>query len=213
MKMIALAAAAALSLAGAPAVAVTVQNGSFESLAGGVMTHNGGSWQVYSSIPGWTTVSGRGIEVQSNATLGSIDAVDGTRYVELDSHPRRGSNSTMQQMVDLVAGTYQLEFYYSPRTNRTNSNGIDYAVGSLLSGSISGPGGGTSVGQWTLVSERFTVVTAGSYALQFGAFGREDTLGGLIDDVSIAPVPLPAALGFLLAGLGALGLVRARRSA
>jgi hypothetical protein len=150
MKGIASAAIAVVLSAGSGA-AVTVQNGSFEDVTGGTSTFTGGSWTVYTSIPGWMTVAGNGIEIQTNATLGSIDAQDGNRYVELDSHPGGTSNSTMEQMVNLGAGTYNLSFYYSPRTANVGSNGIAYSVGTLL-GAVTGATAGVSVGSWTETS-------------------------------------------------------------
>ncbi len=37
----------------------------------------GSSWDVFSEISGWKTTAGAGIEVQTNRTLGSIDAHSG----------------------------------------------------------------------------------------------------------------------------------------
>ncbi len=205
-----------------PAGAATiVQNGSFEDLSGGVVTFDGGNWQVYSTIPGWKKVTdtGKGIEVQSNATLGSIDAHSGDKYVELDSHPGPGSNSTMQQDVTLSVGRYLLSFFYSPRTSSTGDNTINFAVTndatSLVSGSVSGPNATYKVGFWTQVDAFFNVTKAGTYALTFAAAGTENTLGGFIDDVSItpAPVPVPAAGLLLLGGLGGLAALKRRRRA
>jgi hypothetical protein len=215
-------AAAALSLAVAmagSAQASTVLNGSFEDVTGGTVLLDSGSWKVYGTLPGWTTVSGNGIEVQTNPTLGFIDAQDGNRYVELDSHPGGGSNTTMRQQVHLGVGSYDLSFFFSPRTRDASTNGIFYSVaealgGGLLSyGEVTGPGGPYQVGTWTEVVSRFTVSTAGLFNLDFGATGREDTLGGLIDNVSIAPVPLPAGALLLLTAIGGLAVARRRTTA
>lgn len=211
MKNVAGAAFATALLSGASS-AVTVQNGSFENVTGGVSTYNGGSWQVYTSIPEWTTTSGNGIEIQTSGTLGSFAAQDGNQYVELDGHPSGASNSTMQQMVSLGAGTYNLSFYYSPRTSTFGTNGIAFSVGPLLS-AVTGATAGASVGSWTQIVEQFTVGSAGSYALSFSAFGDQDTYGGLIDNVAIAPVPLPAGVALLLTAIGGLSFLRYRQRA
>ncbi|MDW4497482.1 hypothetical protein R5H30_05775 [Sulfitobacter sp. D35] len=99
------AALAALSfmLAGSASAAIVV-NGDFEDvnsstpgagLANGrslsTLATSGGGWDIYSALPGWTTVEGAGIEVQTNRTLRSIDAHSGQHYIELDSR----KNSTM----------------------------------------------------------------------------------------------------------------------
>jgi len=208
VKSLAVAAAASALLAGV-ASAVTVQNGSFEDVSGGVKTVNRGSWSVYDSIPGWTMMGGNGIEVQTNATLRSIDAQDGNRYVELDSHPRGASNSSMYQMVSLAEGSYYLSFFYSPRTNDAATNGIRYSIGDI-SREVTGPGAGVARGSWTEIVSKFSVSDTGPYMLLFSATGKADTFGGLIDNVSIAPVPLPAAAWMLLAGVGGLALMRRR---
>lgn len=190
-----------------PAQATTiVQNGSFEEFE--TTQLNGGGWNVYNSIPGWTTVSGAGIEVQTNPTLDTIDAQDGRAYVELDSN----NNSLMSQIVSLDIGSYLLKFFYSPRNATTGDNGIDYSIAGMTGG-ISGPSADplTAVGFWTEISALFRVTTAGNYALNFEATGTSNSLGGFVDNVSIAAVPVPAA-GFLLFGaLGGLAALRSRR--
>ncbi|MEL7465066.1 MAG: VPLPA-CTERM sorting domain-containing protein [Pseudomonadota bacterium] len=181
----------------------------------------GKSWDVYTSIPGWTTAAGAGIEVQTNRTLNSIDAHSGQHYIELDSHPSPNSNSTMQQDVFLSAGRYRLDFWYSPRTGDINTNGIAFSVtgaaptnNALLSGGVTGPSAsnGTSVGAWTMFSAMFAVADVDSpIRLAFSATGSANTLGGFIDDVSISAIPIPAALPLLLTALGGLGFVARRR--
>lgn len=236
MKSLSLVAGAlALGLIADTAGAV-VLNGSFEdtssnptglvngrplaSLAGGPGT----SWDVFTAIPGWTTVAGSGIEVQTNRTLSSIDAHSGRHYVELDSHPAPNSNSTMAQTIALDRGEWRLDFYYSPRTSDVNTNGIAYSVlnaatDELIAGAVTGPSAtqGTKVGLWTLVSALFTVKTGDSpITLRFAATGSANTLGGFLDDISltqVSAVPLPAALPMLLAGLGGLAFAARRRRA
>ncbi len=223
--------AGALLLASGTAHAV-VLNGNFEDVSSSVPNFglvNGNSlsdlagrtgrrsWDVYDSLPGWRTGSGAGIEVQSNGTLGSINAHSGQHYIELDSHPRGNSNSSMEQDVTLGVGSYELSFWYSPRNHQTDSNGIDYSISDgLLAGSITGPGTipqVTSVGNWSLVTARFMVGVAGDYTLSFAATGRQNTLGGFVDTVSIAAVPLPAAGLLLPVGFAVLVAAKRRRKA
>lgn len=215
-------AALALAIAGS-AAAAPVMNGSFEDtsssdptdglvnsnklpdLAGGTGT---GSWDVFTSIPNWTTTSGAGIEVQTNATLGSIDArPGGEHYVELDSHPSANSNSTMEQEIALAAGKYRLDFWYSPRDTDVGSNGIAYSVANLDSFVDVQS---TSVGIWTLITGYFTT-NGPSVTLSFKATGTQNTLGGFIDDISVVAVPIPPASLLLFGALGGLGYVARRR--
>jgi hypothetical protein len=70
------------------------------------------------------------------------------------------------------------------------------------------------INDWVKVSYTFTVDGLDNlYALTFRAEGTSNELGGFIDDVSVAPVPVPAA-GFLLIGaLGGLVALRRRKTA
>lgn len=201
------------------ASAATVVNGSFEE-APSVVGKRGNSfadmmnvasgkqsWDIWQTLPGWTTASGAGIEVQTNGTLKKIDAQDGSYYVELDSK----NNSSMEQQVTLSAGTYDLSFYYAPRDKDANSNGIDFSIGSLA-GNVAGPNAEFPRFEWTEVTRRFSVATDGSYTLSFAASGASNSLGGLIDNVSISEVPLPASAALLLGGLAGFGALRRKKA-
>ena len=229
-----LCAAALICVLAVPASAAVVTNGDFEDTSSSTPGHGlvngqelnslnvggGATWDVYRSIPGWTTEAGAGIEVQTNRTLSSIDAHSGSHYIELDSHPRSTSNSTMKQMLSLAAGVYDLTFFYSPRNSDVNTNGIAYSVvnhanSNILLGAVSGPSAtqGTKVGSWTKVSGRFTVgVNDSPLLLKFAATGTKDTLGGFIDSVSISAVPVPAGLPLLMSAMAGLAWMRRRKA-
>lgn len=221
--------AAAFLPAAASATTVNlVTNGSFEMDPGvvsqgvnghgagstfGDMPTTGSSWGIWTSgITGWT--SGRnGIEIQSSRTLNPDQvADDGSYYVELDT--RR--NSEMWQSVDLGVGSHVLRFAYAPRVAQTGSNQIGFSIGdatgSLLDGLVSDSYTGGPRG-WTEYVFSFEVATAGSYMLSFDARGNSNSLGGLLDDVAINAVPLPAGMLLLGTALGGLGLARRRKKA
>lgn len=207
--------------------ATLLTNGSFEDSTAVLGKNNnasfsqlntgpGASWDVWDSLNGWTKGSGSGIEVQSDRTLGSIDAHEGVHYVELDSN----NNSSMFQDVFLSAGEYVLSFFYSPRTGNVNTNGIDVSLGGAYSESFAGPGGslGSAVGAWTAIVRNIQIATDDTYRLTFGASLANDSYGGLIDNIALvsnnsapAPVPLPAPALLLGAALGGLGLTRKMR--
>lgn len=222
--------AAVLACGVSAAHAATVVNGSFEMDAG--IAQDGqafstlaagtgeNSWSVFNSLPGWTTTSGAGIEIQTANTLGSINAQDGQHYVELDSH----NNSSMQQSINFSStGSYLLSFFYSPRDSNTASNVIDYSLfdavspfAAVLGGSVTGPSAGppvTAVGVWTQISAIFVITQVGNYNLKFAAGGTNNSLGGFVDNVSIAAVPVPAGGLLLLGALGGLAALRRRKTA
>jgi len=169
---------------------------------------SGPSWDMWTKIRGWTTVKGPGIEVQSNRTLTMIDAQDGTHYVELDSN----SNSIMSQKVALSAGKYMLSFWYSPRTSDPLTNAIEYNFANMFGGRVTNGTDGATVGEWTKITSLFTIKSGGIFDLRFAAVGKSDSYGGLLDNIAVSPVPLPAAGFALMAALGGLASVRRRRT-
>jgi len=192
--------AVALGLLMAAPASAAVVNGSFED---GLLALNGEEWGVFNSIVGWNTISGSGIEVQTNPTLGSINAQDGFRYVELDSN----NNSAMRQTLNLVAGHYLLSFWYAPRQNLPASEGIKYTIGALT-GIVNTP---YVANTWTNVTRRFYANGAPVY-LEFAAEGTSDSYGTFVDSVSVAAVPVPAAGLMLFAALGGLAALRRRKA-
>jgi hypothetical protein len=224
MRNLIISALAVAALGATAASAATVVNGSFEdpTRAIGEVNNNAfvdlagssgsSSWDVWSELNGWAS-TGAGIEIQTDNTIGSVDAQDGEHYVELASHGAADSTSAMKQGITFSAGTYLLSFYYSPRTGTLGENGIKYGVEGVFAGVVSGPTDDLKRGEWTEVTQEFTVGD-GTNSLFFSAIaGGNSTLGGLIDNVSISAVPLPASSLLLLAGLGGLGAMRRRKKA
>lgn len=188
----------ALGLTGGAQASTIVQNGSFEDP---VLT---GGWDIL-TIPGWSNSSG-GVEVQQSGIVAT--AYDGNQIVEMDGN----TNYSIWQDVMLDVGSYLFSFAYYPRESNPGTNGVDFALGGLFSGSITGSSSALPPGGWTLVTQAFTVTTAGSYTLTFTGTGVSDSLGGLIDAVSIVPtVPVPAGGLLLLSALGGVAALRRRR--
>jgi hypothetical protein len=178
-----------------------VVNGSFEdpSLAPS-------AWSILPSVPGWTLISGDGIEIQNNSV---VTAFDGDQYVELDAV----SNSIISQTITgfSIGSGYTLSFAYQPRTSDTtvfNDNGIDVdfvwgsGAGSMSIFDIAFQYSDAST-DWTVYSYSFNAL-ATTGKLYFGADGVSNGLGGFVDDVVVAAVPEPSVIA--LFGLGLLGM-------
>lgn len=187
-----------------------IVNGGFESPA-----IAGGSFQIFPSIPGWTTTIGGGIEIQNNVAGAPFE---GAQLVELDST----SNSGMQQAIATSSGaTYELNLAYSPRPGvGIASNGVEVRVNGALVDTIAADGTGLNGTVWT----RFTyavVATGTSTTIELRATGASDAVGGYVDDVhfltraTAARVPIPTlsewGLLLLCAAVAVLGGLEATR--
>lgn len=180
-----------------------VENGGFES-----PVIASGSYQIFSSIPGWTSTMGDGIEIQNHI---AGNPYEGNQFVELDSN---NNSNMLTQLATTASKTYKLSFEYSARPGvDASSNGIDVYFNGALIDSITGMGG--SATDWAI--HNYLVTATGSLSiLEFRATGISDSLGGYIDDVQVnaranAPVvPEPATMGLFGIGLGLTGLMRRR---
>jgi len=223
---------AALLVSSSVVSASLITNGSFEELlfidnsnAQGLV-HNTNllnfenkhkAWDVFYSLPGWVTTAGNGIELQKNIVSKSAD---GQHHVELDSHPRGASNAVMTQTLNslTVGATYLLEFSYKPRTNQTNDNGINvfwYDAATNYNFDMNADfkinGKKKNNPKWAVQSIMLTA-QSDTMDLSFGAFGKQNSLGGLIDNVSlvqvsaglVASVPEPPMLLLSLLGFFAI---------
>ncbi len=190
---------AVLLVASSLAHANLVQNGSFEDTI-----QANGTWSVYTSINGWSTVSGPGIELRNNV---AGTASNGVNFVELDSHNGEDTNSAMRQLITTSAGSlYELLFDYSPRIHQpSNTNGISVFWNSNLLADVTATGGSSNL--W--VAQRFFVTgTGGNDELKFMATGKDDSFGGNIDYVRLNAVPVPAAAWLFGSALGLFGFAR-----
>jgi hypothetical protein len=163
-----------------------VINGSFEA---DIVDENG-RWEVFENgMTGWSTSLGTGIEVQ-NAIYTTFD---GNKYVELYSdgrgstHTGAPSNSNMfQDLATQSTGMFNLEFAYMPRPGVSSaSNPVEVWWDGKLLDTLTGSGTG-----WAQHS--YQVQGAGDLTrLEFRAAGTQDSLGGLIDAVSVKAIETP----------------------
>ena len=173
-------------------------NGDFEEPA------IGGTWEIFSEIPGWSLVSGPSIEIQRG--VGGWSAYDGEQWVELDSDENgpgnghfsgEGGSSSIEQSIETIpGGEYLLTFAFSARPGvNDNQLLVEFDDEVVLEASASGTGLDNT--SWELYE---LIVTASSdiTTLRFSDMSVSNTLGTLLDGVSMTALPGPAVLGVLL---------------
>jgi T1SS-143 domain-containing protein len=182
-----------------------IVNGSFEQ---GHDDLQAGQWSIYHTLSGtWTSAdTGNGnvpFEVQVNNSNGSgpggVPAEDGQALIELDSDLSGGNlsggdhvnntghtNSTIQQVIaGTEAGqTYELTFWYAPRPGEGNADSGSMNV--LWNGAVvkTIDSSDFTPGVWQQITV-FVEGTGANNVLAFQAEGQENSLGALIDNVSL----------------------------
>lgn len=195
MKKIALAAALLGSMIAAPALAATVENGSFETPTVGSPTYN---------APG--TMDGAGFEPNGGA-FGYAAAPDGNQILHL-----QGLGSATLSLSDLIVGQgYTVSFFAAARPGYP-ALPVSVSYNNTLLGTFAPTS--TAFTQFTgfdfiAAATTGTLTFAG---LNAAASAANDQNTG-VDAVTVAPVPEPATWGMMILGFGMLGFGLRRRNA
>lgn len=156
-----------------PALINLVKNGSFED----VPLENGES-NVYSSISGWSVISGNGFQVDRRPELVG-KAADGTAWVELDAY---GANATIGQNIDTLTGeTYNVSVDFSDGGRPESTTSVQVFWEGKAVDTLSGGG----PGRWRRFDYEFTGGDRSVSTLAFRAVGPADNVGGFIDNVVV----------------------------
>jgi len=181
------AAAAILTLSGPAFASTIINNGSFEN-----------------GLTGWTVSRGT-VDLETTATA-PLPAQDGDAMAELVGT----TNALLRQTVALHTGRYVLSLWYSPeQASKAATSRLGWNMGGLINGVLS-TANGASVGNWVQLNVEFLVKKTKNYQLSLANYGKAS---GFIDNVAIAPVPVPAAGLAMLGALGALAGLRRRKKA
>jgi hypothetical protein len=161
-----------------------VVNGSFEDIVDcdtipACTTTDPSIMEGPTQVVGWeqTSPSNCGTEVWSNGFIMFAD--DGNRLVELDA----ACNGILEQTIDTVAGTkYMLSFAFAGRPDTSiATNAVDVTVGGTVL-HVRTP----DIGVWHHYFYVFTAAGSETH-LAFAAAGKDDSLGSLLDSVSVLP--------------------------
>ncbi len=148
-------------------------NGGFESPQLGA---SGG----FTDMPCWHSTTTQKLEVQ-NKSAGYVQGVIGTQYVELDVN----TNADIYQDIPTVPGQrYMIRFWAANRIGSTRS-AFRVLWDDALLGTALRDSGQTTFGRFA------AEVVATKTVSRFGiaADGPSDSLGDLVDEVSVTPIP------------------------
>jgi Ca2+-binding RTX toxin-like protein len=160
-----------------------IVNGSFENHG----DLNRGSWGIFDKIEGWQSSEGN-IEIQMGKHGGTPGAAEGDSVLELDAHEGRDTNASVFQDVRTgTDGTFKLSFSFSAReigsaANTSASNTTEVYWGSEKLATISADQKG-----WVTHEFDLSIDPEGDETtrLEFRGTGKDDGIGGLIDNVSL----------------------------
>ncbi|MEM6999127.1 MAG: DUF642 domain-containing protein [Pseudomonadota bacterium] len=179
-------------------------NGDFDTDPGPL---NNGNWGFFDEIPGWQKENiFENIELQTEATLG-VTPHSGRFYAELNSHPAQAPSFSWGQSFDTQAGmVYKVVFWHRSRTGDDGSFKVeagDYSNAGILNSDNT---------QWSMFMFTFTADDI-TETLQFTSNDPgSDTIGHLIDTVSVTKVPVPAAVWLFGTALAGLFTARSRKA-
>jgi hypothetical protein len=180
-------------MAGRPAHANLIVNGSFEAPD---IPQN--TFLVFSSIPGWSIVGTAQAEIQDRRAGNLlVPPYDGNQQLELDGF----TNASLVQTVSIPAdGLYSLSLAYSARPQfPASTNTVEVLWDNVLLAVYSESGVGLIQLDWG-VKHILIDTFAGDHALMLRGAGTSDTVGGIVDAVSLDAVPEPGT--WMLAGIG-----------
>lgn len=180
-----------------------VTNGSFEQaggFSGGFTTLGAGS----TMMPGWKVTSG-----SVDLINGYWQAADGSYSLDMSG---TSAGTIAQTLTGLVAGKkYLLTFdLASNPTGPAGSKSLTASVGGTSGLFTFDPAGHTTTAMGWQTEKLLFTATGPTTVLSF-ASGNNSAWGPALDNVSIAPVPVPMGALFALTGFGSMLLLRRRR--
>lgn len=142
-----------------------------------------GGWALVPTLRGWTSAAG--LEVWRN--LSGWSAAEGQSWIELDTTT---AADRVSQQVGTVAGEMlELRFAYSARPGTAAaSNGFNVVWNGVLLEALAPEGAALSAPAWQ--TKTYRVRASGNDTLSFVETGTNESLGTLIDHVSLKRAPV-----------------------
>lgn len=134
----------------------------------------------FPSLPGWALVSGSVIEV-CHGCFYSVTSAHGFQHLELDGED---STAIAQDVPTIPGRRYRVSFWFSPRRNIVDNRLIATWDGATFA-DITATGVGLTDASWVKHSYLLTSSSEQSTRITFADASVSDSLGTLLDDVTI----------------------------
>lgn len=141
------------------------------------------NWDLYSSIPFWSTTNslsgGNFIEVQAGTTNKPFS---GEKFVELDRRSNLDGLGGIFQQINLSRGDYFLSYYYIARPGDPEKSDLTVFLDDHV---VSTQAVGKTDSNWKKKLIPLRIASDGLYTLTFKARGNETGTGPHIDNISL----------------------------
>jgi hypothetical protein len=176
-------------------------NGDFDDDTGYALNSSG--WFSAASITGWT--GNQTIEIQTQATIG-VTPYSGNYYAEINADPGQAGTFSFEQSFTTVSGTfYKVEFWY--RSRKANDGFFDVSINGETKTVTN-----DDDSQWRMYMFTFGADDTFETLEFISTDPGSDTVGHLIDSVSVTKVPVPAAVWLFGTALAGLFAARSRQA-
>lgn len=134
------------------------------------------AWSLYDSIPGWTELDEKQLELQKSLWTPK----EGKQYIELDST----ESTTIYQDIRTVPGTtYRLTFAFSPRPGVAD-NQLQISWNGKIVDELSDSGAGKTDTKWKYHTYDLKAISKHT-RLQFHDLDNSDSYGTFLDNVEV----------------------------
>ncbi len=176
LKLASIAFTMSFGVLAAPSALAVVVNGGFEQ-----PTIPNGTWNNFTSIPGWSLSFGPEVDIVNNLPGLGIPYA-GQNFIELDSS---ASSGIFQDVSTKPRQCYTLKFAISPRPNRPASDNKIRVLwnGSILDDLSAGAGGNST--SWSVYAYTVYASAGSTTRLEFQDTGPSNKHGMFLDAVSL----------------------------
>ncbi len=147
-----------------------------------------GSGLNYNSFSNWNVTDGT-VDLIANGNYGLLCYGGAGKCVDMDGSTSNAGTLTTMQAFTLIPGTYVLTFAISGNKRNAAADSMTVSLGSLFTETFTK----SASDPYEMITRTIDVFTTQSASLSFAHAGG-DNLGIMLDNVTLASVPVPSAI-------------------